>query len=181
MQATQGKWAARFIWASVVQGLLAVVVTVLIIDPTTILNGSGLYYSASRVIAGGGGGTWLFAGYISYLVVGVLATAITALFYFYIEGVQGKVYNGISSYLAWGHLVFMNVGVVGSMFLMMRGGYLAGWAAAATTAGGGGLTAGQIHEQILGWLPVPIGAFILLAALGALLGGLGFIIRSRMK
>ncbi len=44
-----------------------------------------------------------------------------------------------------------------------------------------GLTTAQIHEQILGWLPVPIGAFILLAALGAILGGLGYILRSRMK
>ncbi|MDV3293793.1 MAG: hypothetical protein LYZ70_05940 [Nitrososphaerales archaeon] len=181
MQATQGKWAARFIWASVIQGLLATIVTLLIIDPTTLFNGSGLYYSASRVIAGSGGGTWMFTGYITYLVVGVVAMAVTAIFYFYIEGVQGKVYRGLSSYLAWGHLILMNVGVVGSMFLMMRGGYLAGWAAAATSAGGGGLTPAQIHEQILGWLPVPIGSFIVLAALGALLGGLGFIIRSRMK
>ncbi len=123
----------------------------------------------------------MFTGYITYLVVGVVAMAVTAIFYFYIEGVQGKVYHGLTSYLAWGHLIFMNVGVVGSMFLMMRGGYLAGWAATATSAGGGGLTSAQIHEQILGWLPVPIGAFIVLAALGALLGGLRFIIRSRMK
>lgn len=179
MQSIQGKWAGRFIWAAVVQGLLAVIVTLLIIDPTTLFNGTGLYYSASRVIAGGGGGTWLFVGYISYLVVGVVAMAVTAIFYFYIEGIQGRVYRGLGSYLAWGHLIFMNVGVVGSMFLMMRGGYLAGWAAAPSSAGGGGLTAAQIHGQILGWLPLPIGILIGLAALGALLGGLGFLVRSR--
>lgn len=176
----QGKWASRFIWAAVIQGLLAVIVTVLIVEPWTFL-GINSYFSPSRVIAANGGGTWLFTGYISYLVVGVVATAVTAIFYFYIEGVMGKVYHGLTNYLAWGHLVFMNIGVAGSMFLMMWGGFLAGWAAVPVAAGGGGLNAGQVHEEILGWLPEPIGAFILLAALGALLGGLGFIIRSRTK
>jgi hypothetical protein len=179
MQSTQGKWAGRFIWAAVIQGLFAVIITLLIIDPTTLFNGSGLYYSASRVIAGGGGGTWLFTGYISFMVVGVVATAVTAIFYFYIEGVVGKVYTGLSSYLAWGHLVLMAVGVDVSMFLMMWGGYMAGYAAAPTSGGGLGLTNLQIHEQILGQLTYPIGFFVGLAALGALLGGLGFITRSR--
>ncbi len=179
MQTTNGKWTSRFIWAAVIQGLLAVTVTVLIIEPLSIF-GINSYYSPSKVIAGGGGGTWLFTGYISYLVVGVVATAVTAIFYFYIEGILGKVYHGVTNYLAWGHLIFMNVGVAASMFLMMYGGYLAGWAGAAAP-GGEGLTPAQVHVQILGNLVNPIGAFILLAALGALLGGLGFILRSRAK
>ena len=49
------------------------------------------------------------------------------------------------------------------------------------SGGGGGETSLQIHETILGQLTYPIGAFIALAALGALLGGLGYIIRSRKK
>ncbi|HEY6283524.1 MAG TPA: hypothetical protein VIW22_06330 [Nitrososphaerales archaeon] len=181
MQTMQGKWAGRFIWAAVAQGFVAAVITVLVLDPLQYFTGKADYYSAARVIAGGGGGTWFFTGYISYLVVGVIATAVTAIFYFYIEGVLGKVYNGLTNYLAWGHLVFMNVGVAGAMFLMMWGGYLAGWAATPVTAGGGGLNPGQIHEQILGWLPNPIGAFILIATVGAVLGGLGYIVRSRTK
>jgi hypothetical protein len=47
--------------------------------------------------------------------------------------------------------------------------------------GGLGYTPGQVHVAYLGALVNPIGAFILLAALGAILGGLGFIIRSRTK
>ncbi|MCL5066863.1 MAG: hypothetical protein M1368_00730 [Thaumarchaeota archaeon] len=181
MQTAQGKWVGRFIWASVIQGLIAVAVTVLIIDPTTLFSGSGMYYSASRVIAGNGAGTWLFVGYISYLVVGVVAMAVTAIFYFYIEDLKGKVYKGIANYLAWGHLVFMNVGIAVSMLLMMWGGYLAGWAATPASSGGGGETSLQIHETILGQLTYPIGAFVLLAALGALLGGLGYIMSTRKK
>lgn len=181
MQNVQGKWAGRFIWAAIIQGLIAVIITLLFIDPTTLFNGSGLYYSASRVVAGGGGGTWLFVGYISFMVVGVIATAVTAIFYFYIEGVMGKVYKGFTNYLAGAHLVLMTAGVDAAMFIMMRGGYLAGWAAAPANQGGGGLTGLQIHEQVLGSLPYPIGIFVALAALGAILGGLGFVIRSRQK
>jgi hypothetical protein len=113
--------------------------------------------------------------------VGVVATAVTAIFYYYIEDVLGKAYHGLTNYLAWGHLVFMNVGAAGSMILMMWGGYLAGWALASVSSGGEGLTASQVHVQILGQLVNPIGGLIMLAALGALLGGLGFILRSRMK
>jgi len=181
MQALQGKWAGRFIWAAVIQGLIATVITILVLDPLQYVTGNADYYSAARVIAGNGGGTWFFTGYVSYLVVGVIATAVTAVFYFYIEGIQGKVYKGLTNFLAWGHLIFMNVGIAGAMFLMMWGGYMAGWGAAPVAAGGGGLNPGQVHEQILGWLPNPIGAFILLAAIGALLGGLGYIVRSRSK
>jgi hypothetical protein len=181
MQTLQGKWAGRFIWAAVVQGLLATIITVLVLDPVQYITGKADYYSAARIIASNGAGTWFFTGYISYLVVGVIATAVTAIFYFYIEGVQERVYKGYTNILAWGHLVFMNVGVAGAMFLMMWGGYLAGFALAPAAAGGGGLNAGQVHEQILGWMTQPIGGFILLAAIGVFLGGLGYIIRSRTK
>jgi hypothetical protein len=180
MQAIQGKWAGRFIWAAIIQGLFATIITVLILDPLQYVTGVSYYYSPAMVIAGNGGGTWFFTGYISYLVVGVVAMAVTAIFYFYIEGVMGKVYHGLTNYLAWGHLILMNVGVAGSMFLMMWGGYMAGWAAASPPSGRG-LTPLQIHEQILGWTVDPIGAMILLAALGAVLGGLGYIIASRTK
>ncbi len=179
IRTTQGKWAGRFIWAAVIQGLLATIITILVLDPLQYVTGTADYFSPAKVIAGGSGGTWFFTGYISYLVVGVVATAVTAIFYFYIEGFQGKVYKGFTNLLAWGHLILMNVGVAGSMFLMMWGGYLAGWAETATSSGGEGLTAGQIHVQILGALVDPIGGLILLAAIGAMLGGLGYIVRSR--
>lgn len=180
VQQIQGKWAGRFIWAAVIQGLIAVVVTVLVLDPIQYFTGNPTYYSPAKVIASGGGGTWLFTGYIAFLVVGVVATAVTAVFYFYIEGIKGKVYKGFSNLLAWGHLIFMNVGVASSMLLMIWSGYRAGWAAAATPSGGG-LSPLQVHQQILGWTTQPIGALIVMACVGAILGGLGYIISSRTK
>jgi hypothetical protein len=179
-QQLRAKWAGRWIWAAVGQGLIITVVTLLIVQPLSYFN-INPYYSPSRVIAAGGAGTWMFTGYILYLVVGVVAVAVTALFYFYFEGVVGKVYRGSTNYLAWAHYILMNVGVAGSMLLMIWGGFDAGMAAASVASGGLGFTTTQIHEQILGPLTEPIGALVIVAALGALCGGLGYILRSRTQ
>jgi hypothetical protein len=178
---THGKWAGRFIWAAIIQGLIVTVATILILDPLQYFTGKSDYFSPARVIAGGGGGTWFFTGYISYIAVAVIGTAVTAIFYFYIEDVRGHVYKGLNNLLAWGHLLFMNVGLAGGLLIMMYQGYLAGVAATPVASGGGGLNAGQIHEQILGWTTNPIGGLLLLACIGALLGGLGYLVASRSK
>jgi len=178
MTATQlkaGVWFGRFLWAAVIQGAIAAIATLLIAEPLTYFN-INWYYSPAKVIASGGGGTWLFTGYICFLVVGVVAVAVTALFYFYFEGVLGKVYTGLRSYLAWGHLILMNVGVTGAMALMMYGGYLAGWSGAAVSAGGLGYTDYQIHVHYLSHFENPIGGLIVLAVIGAAMGGLGYLL-----
>ena len=176
----ESKWSKRFIWAAVAQGLVAAIVTVLIVEPQSYL-GINSYFNPGRVIAGGGGGVWMFTGYILYLVVGVLGVAVTSMFYFYIEGLQGKQYGGLTNLLAWGHYVFMNIGVAVSMLLMTYGGYIAGYDAAPVAAGGLGYTDLQIHVTDLGVLENWIGFFVLVAVLGAVLGGLGYILRERMK
>lgn len=177
-QQIQGKWAGRWIWAAVVQGAIIAIITLLIAQPLSYFN-INPYFNPAMVIAAGGGGTWLFTGYILYLVVGVVAVAVTAIFYFYLEGIQGKVYHGLTNYLAWGHYILMNVGVSGSMLLMMYGGYLAGWAGAAVSSGGLGYTDYQIHVHYLSHFEAPIGALILVAILGAILGGLGYVLSTR--
>jgi hypothetical protein len=174
------KWASRFIWAAVAQGLVAAIVTVLIVEPQSYF-GINSYFSPARVIAGGGGGIWMFTGYILYLVVGVVAVAVTSMIYFYIESLLGKTYHGFANVLAWGHYIFMNVGVAGSMLLMTYGGYIAGYDATPVSAGGLGYTDLQIHVTDLGRLEFWIGGLVLVATLGAILGGLGFVMRSRRK
>lgn len=175
-----GKWAGRWVKAAVVQGAIAAIATVLIIAPLSYFNIS-LYFNPGMVIAGGGGGTWLFTGYIIYLVVGVLAVAATGGIYLYFEGVLGRVFHGFANYLAWGHYLLMNVGAAGSMILMMYGGYLAGWAGASKSAGGLGYTDYQIHTTYLVHFEDPIGALALIAVLGLVLGGLGFILDNRAR
>jgi len=176
----KGKWAGRWIWAAVIQGAIVTIITVLMIQPLSYFNITP-YFNPAMVIAGGGGGTWMFTGYIIYLVVGVVGVAVTAIFYFYLEGVQGKVYHGLSNYIAWGHYVLMNVGVASSMILMIYGGYLAGWSGAAVSSGGLGYTNYQIHVTYLSHFEDPIGGLALVASIGILLGGMGYILRSRTK
>lgn len=174
----KGKWAGRWVKAAVVQGAFAAIATVLIVQPLSYF-GINLYFNPGMVIAGGGGGTWLFTGYIIYLVVGVIGVAATAGIYLYFEGVLGRVYGGFANWLAWGQYILMNVGVAGSMFLMMYGGYLAGWEAAGKAAGGLGYTDLQIHVTTLVHYEDPIGALTILAVLGLVIGGVGFILNSR--
>ncbi len=180
MSGLRANWAGRWAKAAMVQGAIAAIVTVLIIQPLSYFNITP-YFNPGMVIAGGGGGTWLFAGYIIYLVIGVVGVAATGGFYFYYEAVLGRAYHGLANYLAWAQFVLMNVGVAGSMLLMMYGGYLAGWAGAAKSSGGLGYTDYQIHVTYLSHFEDPIGALALVAVLGLVLGGVGFLLESRKK
>lgn len=172
IQSLTGKWAGRFIWASVIQGVLAVAWTVFIVNPW-------VTPPPAMVIASGSAGTWLTVGYTLYIMVGVVAVAVTAVFYMYIERILGKVYHGATNYLAWGHLVLMNAGVIGATWLMMIGGYLGGAALLPKAVGGLGWNGGQVHENILQYYTEPVFAFVLLAIAGILAGGLGYLIRVR--
>lgn len=164
----------RFIWAAIIQGVCAVIWTLFIVFP-------GVTPSPSMVIASGSAGTWLTLGYVLYVVIGVVAVAVTGLFYSYIEDTLGKVYKGLSNYLAWIHFILMNVGVAAATWALMYAGYEGGAALMPTREGGGGLTAQQVHTQILVQWVNPIGILVWVAAIGVLVGGLGYIIRSRSK
>jgi len=170
--------AGLFLYAAIIQGAIAAVVTFL----GGFGDQIGLYPVAiSRVIAGGEAGTWFIMGYVMYIIVGVVAMAVTSLFYFYIETVQGKKYAGAAKGLAWAHLVLGNVGVAGTAILAMVGGYLGGAAMQPAKYGGMGWDTGQVHVNILQFYTEPIAAFLLLALLGFTLGGIGYILALRSK
>ncbi|MEM1922601.1 MAG: hypothetical protein QXO86_02610 [Nitrososphaerota archaeon] len=175
------KWASRFIWAAIIQGALATVLTLyIVVGQVTFLKPE-----PSRVIAFGSAGMWFTMGYLTYLIIGVMGVAVTALFYQYIESTLGKPYGGLTDKLAWLHLVLMNVGVVGATWLMMLGGYLGGSAMLPPEVGGRGWNAGQVHVNVfygipLGY-PVWISLFIIVLALGVILGGVGYIVNWRRR
>ncbi|MEM3032127.1 MAG: hypothetical protein QXK39_04355 [Nitrososphaerota archaeon] len=171
----KGKWASRFVAAAIVQGALATAVTLYLV----IGQLSFLKPEVSRVIAFGSAGTWFTVGYTLYFVVGVLGVAVTALFYNHIENVLGKVYSGAANFLAWAHLILMNVGVVGATWMMMVAGYQGGAAMLPPEVGGLGWNAGQVHVNVFYGIPLGyptwIAAFIMILAAGVLLGGLGYL------
>ncbi len=169
------RWANRFIIAAIIQGALAAGLTAwLLAISEAWLPG----YATSKVVAGGGAGTWLFVGYLVYILLGPIAVAVTALFYQHLETNLNMVYSGWTRLLAWGHIVLMNVGVVGATFLMMWAGYFGGALNASLLAKGltPGAASGQVHTQIMQYYPPYIAVFIGLALLGALAGGLGYVI-----
>jgi heme/copper-type cytochrome/quinol oxidase subunit 1 len=168
------RWSNRFIWAAIIQGLIATLLTIPIVDPY-------LNPPVSKVIAGGSAGTWFLVGYVMYIVVGVIAVGLTALFYHHFEVSLGKPYRGISNKLAWAHLVLMNVGAAVATYLLMYGGYFAGAGMLPTSEGGKGWTALQAHINVLAALVNPTGIAIIIAGVGVLAGGLGFVINYLRK
>ncbi|MEM4311238.1 MAG: hypothetical protein QXX95_02490 [Nitrososphaerales archaeon] len=168
---TKSVWSSRFIIAAIAQGLLATLLTAYFVLGQTF---GFLVPAFSRVIAAGGAGMWFTVGYLSYLIVGVVSMAVTALFYQHIEVTLQKPYKGITNILAWIHLILMNVGVVGATWLMVYGGYIAGGGMLPAAVGGKGWDAGKAHEFLAPLVP-PITIFIAILAIGVLLGGLGYV------
>jgi hypothetical protein len=167
-------WTKRFIAAAIIQGAIIVGLTVfLIVSQTSILKPE-----ISRVIAAGGAGTWFTFGYVMYIVVGVLGVAVSAIFYYYAEGVLNKQFvyrkNKIAKGLAWSHLLLMNTGIVAAAGLLMYAGYAAGAAMLPEAVGGRGFDANQAHE-ILAPFVDPIAAAALVLLLAVTLGGIGFL------
>ncbi len=167
------RWANRFIITAIVQGALAA-------GLTGYLLASGIGWlggvAASKIVAGGGAGMWLTVGYLIYIVLGPIAVAVTALFYQHLETGLQTAYTGWTRLMAWGHILLMNIGVVGATWLMMNAGFLGGSAAQPVSQGGLGWTGLQVHQNIMQYYPPYIAAFIAVAIAGAFLGGLGYVI-----
>jgi vacuolar-type H+-ATPase subunit I/STV1 len=172
------RMAELFLYAAIIQGAIAALVTFF----GGFGDQIGLYpVAVSRVIAGGEAGTWFIMGYVMHIVVGVVAMAMTSLFYFFIETVQGKTYSGASKIFAWAHLLLGNIGVAGTAILAMVGGYLGGAAMQPHQFGGMGWNTGQVHVNILQYYTEPIAAFLVVALLGFVLGGVGYVLALRSK
>ncbi len=165
----QSKWSNRFVWAAVIQGLAATLLTIPIVWPSG-LFGITISPAVAQVIAGGSAGTWYTVGYLSYIMVGVIAVGLTALFYYNFEVAQGKPYHGVANYFAWIHLVLMNVGVAAATYMLMYGGYFGGAALINKQS------AEWVHVNILSGLVDPIGYAIIVAGIGVLAGGIGYLV-----
>jgi len=172
------KMAVYFLYAAMIQGAIAVVITFLgaLGDQVGLLP-----VAVSRIIAAGSAGTWFVMGYLTYLVVAVVSMAVTSLFYFFIESVQGKPYHGAAKNLSWIHLIFSNVGVAGAALAAMWGGYWGGVAMAPKSVGGLGGTAADAHVLALGPVEYPIVVFLIIAIIGFIAGGIGYLIAMRSK
>lgn len=168
-------WSRWFFYSAIAQGALIFAVTVVLF-----LYGSEFMKpSPAMVIASGSAGTWLIVGYMVYILM-ILYLGVSSFFYHQIEEMKkkpGGIYNGLSLT----HLILVNIGMIGTAFLLMYAGYVGGAALLPTAVGGGGLAGLQVHEQILGVYPLRVVAFIVVTMLGALSGGLSYMLALSRK
>lgn len=159
-------WANRFIVAGIILGAItfAVFAGLLLLQ----LLGQPI----ARALSSGGIATWLLVGGVGLMVLTV-AIATTALFYQHIEVTMGRPYDGFLHILAWLHLALLAVGGLAASLMFTYVGYAGGVGGVPPEFGGGGLTPGDIH-LIAAPYSEPIGYALAVAALGALLGGIGY-------
>jgi len=177
------RWSRRFMWAAAAQGLIA---TVLGLVLAVVLIASP-YLSAMEIAtiiripsAGFVELAALFA-FVMYLVVGVLGAMVSSLFYHHVEVVMGKMYRGGARTLAWIHLVLMNVGIAGATWTMIYAGFVGRVELWPTDQGGLGWSMDQVAEQVLTQFVPIVGLMLLLTGIGAVAGGIGFLITYRKK
>ena len=167
-------WADRFLAACFLQGLASFAGMAYLLF-LSVFTTPG----PARVVAGGGGGTWFVMGALGFALIGVLGSGLSALFYYYLEGVKGGTFTGFRALCAWGHLVAgVGVSSIGCL-LAAWGGLQAGIAALPASAGGGGQNFTYIHENILGPLVVPLAVIMGIGLAGFFGGGLGYFLAWR--
>ncbi|MGB8933700.1 MAG: hypothetical protein WCC17_01175 [Candidatus Nitrosopolaris sp.] len=170
----RNNWTSRFIKATIIQMMLASVLTLFFVlalhGPLRLLCFL-IAYNASDA-----GASFNF-GYMTYLI-GVLAIGMTAMIYRYFEHTLCIAYDRATRVLAALNFILMNAGIVIATWPMMIAGYIGGVSEISSEFGGKGIAVQQVHASIfvpLGvtiWVPVGISA----TALGIILGSIGFFV-----
>ena len=172
------KWAGRFTWTAIIQGAIVALLTAMLAAFVVMTGYPVLLVQAMLSIPQiGFSEITALAGLGLYLVVGVIGTGLTAQFYHHFEIRASKPYKGIvTNGLAWTHLVLMNVGVAATSLLMIYAGYLGDIAIGEKEGGGFGMTIEQTSQQILNQFIVPVSSLLIITVVGAVAGGIGFMI-----
>lgn len=147
----EDRWAMRFFRTASLNGLITVVWTFLIVWPD---------FNMSRIIAGGWPGTWLFVGYVMWIMVGCPGMVICGTVRYIVPKITGRKFR---IYLTGTHLVLTEVGAAGATWLLGYAGYVGG------SLGLQGATTAVIHSNIFGY-SLPVSLFVGVAILGVLIG-----------
>jgi hypothetical protein len=162
-------WSNRFIIAAIVQGAVVTGLTLAFVAAQTLTSQINIIEFLSLSFEGPA--KWIFLGYIFYMIL-VVAIAVAAVFYSHLEVGMGRRIRGFRSFLAWIHLVGMNVGGAATTIIMMFAG-LAGSGVLGIIVGGSDTL--QENTAIMDQFIAPIAIFTGVLSIGVISGGLAFV------
>jgi hypothetical protein len=162
-------WSNRFIIAAIVQGAVITGLMLAFVAAQTLTSGTNIIEFLSLSFEGPA--KWIFLGYIFYMIL-IVAIAVTAVFYNHLEITMGRRIRGFRSFLAWIHLVGMNVGGAATTITMIFAG-LAGSGVLGIIMGGSDTL--QENTAIMDQFIAPIAIFTGVLSIGVISGGLAFV------
>jgi hypothetical protein len=162
-------WSGRFIIAAIAQGAIITVLTLAFVAAQILTSGTNIIEFLSLSFEGPA--KWIFLGYIFYMIL-VVAIAVSAVFYSHFEVGMGRQIRGFRSFLAWIHLVGMNVGGAATTIIMIFAG-LAGSGVLDIMVGGSDRL--QENTAIMDQFIAPIAIFTGVLSIGLISGGLAFV------
>ncbi len=175
--------ARRFLTLGTFNVLLSVIFTSVILDPYLCVSVSPGMFGCHDNMVTSWPGTWLFIGYFTWLIVGVLGSFGWAGLFYLGDLLRGK--TEINSFFARVSMIFFEVGVLGATACMAAVGYVGGGVIA--TGGGAAVAAEAISlnifppltndtTSVFNDMPVVIeAAFIVVALLGIFVGVLNYL------
>ena len=175
--------AKRFLALGTFNAILSVVFTAVVLDPFLCVSVSPGEFGCHDNMVTSWPGTWLFIGYFTWLIVGVLGSFGWAALFYLGDMLRGK--TEINTFFSKVHVLMFEVGVLGATACMAAVGYVGGGVIA--TGGGAAVAAEAISldifpplsnntSSILNDMPVVIeAAFIVVALLGIFLGLLNYV------
>lgn len=175
--------ARRFLALGTFNVILSVIFSAVILDPYLCVSVSPGQFGCHDNMVTSWPGTWLFIGYFTWLIVGVLGSFGWAGLYYLGDTLRGK--TEVNAFFSRVHVIAFEVGVLGATACMAAVGYVGGGVVA--TGGGAAVAAEAISldifpplsndtTSVFNDMPVVIeAAFIVVALLGIFLGILSYL------
>jgi hypothetical protein len=175
--------ARRFLGLATFNVVLSVIFTAVILDPFLCVSVSPGQFGCHDNMVTSWPGTWLFIGYFTWLIVGVVGALGWAGLFYLGDTLRGK--TEVNTFFSRVHVIFFEVGVLGATACMAAVGYVGGGVIA---KGGGAAVAAEAialnifpplsndPASIFNDMPVVVEAgFIVVAMLGIFLGILNYV------
>jgi hypothetical protein len=173
----------RFLGLATLNVILSIIFTAVVLDPFLCVSVSPGQFGCHDNMVTSWPGTWLFIGYFTWLIVGVVGAFGWAGLYYLGDTLRGK--TQVNTLFSRAHIILFEVGVLGATATMAAIGYVGGGVIA---SGGGAAVAAEAialdifpplsndASSIFNDMPVVIeAAFVAIALLGIFVGVLNYI------